>query len=168
MFVPFDSLPAGSRVWIYQSNRVLAEEEVALANSHLRAFTDEWVVHGQPLASSYSIRYNQFVILAADESDQTASGCSIDSSVRAIRELGERLHIDFFDRSLVAFLLRDQVTLVPLKNLKENFIDGILSVGTLTFNNLIATREELESKWLLPAGDSWVKRYIPNALANVK
>lgn len=168
MFVSFDSLPRGSRVWIFQSNRGLTDQEVQVADTRLRAFTEEWVVHGSPLAASYSIRYNQFIILAADESDQTASGCSIDSSVRALRELENLMSIDLFDRNQVAFLVEGKVTLFPLKNLKEKFATGILSGETLTFNNLAGTIDELQNKWLLPAVETWVKRYIPNTLANVK
>lgn len=168
MFVPFDSLPSGSRVWIFQSNRRLTDQEMQIAEARLRAFTEEWVVHGSPLASSYSIRYNQFFILAADESDQMASGCSIDSSVRALRELETLLNIDLFDRNQVAFLVEGKVTLLPLKNLKENFATRILSGDTLTFNNLVGTTDELQDRWVLPAADTWVKRYIPNTLANVK
>src|SRR5690606_1059724 len=121
MFVPFESLPSDARIWIFQSNRRFTSDELQLAESHLRDFTEQWVVHGAPLRSSYSIRHDQFVILAADERDQAASGCSIDSSVRAVKELEARLQVSLFDRNLIAFLEGDRVSLYPLKELKEKF-----------------------------------------------
>src|SRR5690606_41191692 len=72
------------RVWIFQANRALTNNEVQIANERLRAFTDEWQVHGAPLDSSYSVRHNQFIVLAADESQQSASGCSIRSEERRV------------------------------------------------------------------------------------
>ncbi len=168
MFVPFESLPPAARVWVFQSNRPFTDEERVIAGEKLRAFTDEWAVHGTPIPTSYSIRHNQFIVLAADESQQAASGCSIDSSVRALQQIGTQLGIDLFDRSRVAFLQEAEVRLWPLIALKEKFSTGILNEATLTFNNLVATKAELDASWLLPAGETWVKRYIPNALAKVK
>lgn len=168
MFIPFESLPADSRVWIFQANRALTNNEVQIANERLRAFTDEWQVHGAPLDSSYSVRHNQFIVLAADESQQSASGCSIDSSVRVLKELQDILGVELFDRNQVAFLLNGSVTLIDRKDLKEKFSDGILNEETLTFNNLAGTKKELETSWLIAARDTWLRRYIPNALSKVK
>lgn len=168
MFVPFEALPDTSRVWVFQSNRALTAAECEVVDAALRAFTDEWAVHGTPMDTSYSIRYNRFIVLAADESRQAASGCSIDSSVRVLKEIEARLDLNLFDRNLIAFLRNDEVEVWPLNALKEKFTDGILNELTLTFNNLVGTKAELGSRWLLPVGETWVKRYLPNALANVK
>lgn len=168
MFVPFENLPLRSRVWVFQSNRPFTAEELKSADLKLRAFTDEWAVHGNPFETSYSIRYNQFIILAADESAQSASGCSIDSSVRVLKALEQLFGVRLLDRNNVAFLQSDEVTLVPLQDLKQKFKDGILNEDSLAFNNLVATRQELEESWLAPAGQTWLKRYILNPLAKVK
>lgn len=165
MFVPFESLPPGARVWVFQASRPLTDPEIQVAHERLRAFTESWVVHGSPLDSSYSIRHRQFIVLAADESSQRASGCSIDSSVRVLKELQALLGVDLFDRNQIAFLEGDKVRLVPLKELKQKFDDGILSGDTLTFNNIVDTREALETAWLVPASETWLKRYLSNALA---
>lgn len=168
MFVPFESLPSSSRVWVFQSNRPFRNDEAGFVEEALRAFTDQWAVHGSPFDTTYSIRYNQFIILAADESRQSASGCSIDSSVRVLKEIEARLGVDLFNREQVAFLVNDQVVLWPMKDLKEKFATGILTANSLTFNNLVATKGELDSRWIIPAGETWVKRYIPNAVADAK
>ncbi len=167
MFVPFESLPPTSRVWVFQASRPLTAPEMEAADAALRAFTDEWAVHGTPMETSYNIRHNRFIVLAADESRQAASGCSIDSSVRVLKEIEIRLDITLLDRNQVAFLRDDNVEAWPLNVLKEKFTGGILNEHTLTFNNLISTKAELEDRWLLPVSETWVKRYLPNALANV-
>jgi hypothetical protein len=168
MFVAFDSLPAEARIWIFQSNRLLTGDETKVAESRLRSFTDEWAVHGTPLRTSYTIRYDHFIILAADESEQNASGCSIDSSVRSLKEIEEALGIQLFDRNMIAFLSHGKVVLIPMTGLKQNFQDGTLNEDTLTFNNLVSTKGELEKGWLVPAGATWLKRYMHKPLAKVK
>lgn len=168
MFVPFESLPSTSRVWVFQASRCFSADEVKQVGELLRSFTDEWAVHGTPIDTSYSIRYNQFIILAADESQQAASGCSIDSSVRVLKNIEQQLGVELFNRNLVAFLRDDCVELVSLKDLKEKFSAGILNRDRLTFNNLVNTKRELERGWLVPAGETWLQRYIPNPLAKVR
>jgi hypothetical protein len=168
MFVSFESLPPTSRIWIFQANRSFSTQEVETVSTMLREFTDEWAVHGTPIGTSYSIQYNQFIILAADETQQSASGCSIDSSVRVLKSIEQLLAIELFNRDLVAFLADGRVQLIPLKNLKEKFAAGILNDESLTFNNLVNTKGDLEKGWAVPAGETWLQRYIPNPLAKVK
>jgi hypothetical protein len=168
MFVPFESLPSTSRIWIFQSNRPFTDKEIELLNSRLHSFTEQWNVHGMPLNTSYRIAYNQFIVLAADESEQTASGCSIDSSVRALKAVEQALGLSLFDRTRVVFKNAEGCVTLPLSDVKENFLNGILKENTLTFNNLVKTKGELETEWLVPARDTWVRRYIPNPLVKVK
>jgi len=167
MFVPFESLPPTARVWIFQANRPFTDEELTTVHSRLRALTEEWSVHGSPLETSYSVRFDQFIVLAADESGQSASGCSIDNSVRVLKALEESFGIRLFDRNQVAFKSGDHVLLVPLEELKQKFQDRILNQDSLTFNNLAGTRSEFDDKWLVPAGETWLSRYIPNPLVKL-
>jgi hypothetical protein len=167
MFVPFSTLPDESRVWVFQANRRLTREESALAAERLRTFTDEWSVHGSPLRTSFRIEFDQFIILAADESAQNASGCSIDSSVRVLKSVEQALGIQLFERNLVAFKKAEEVMMLPVKELKQNFMDGILTEDTLTFNNLVPTKSAFEKEWITPAGATWLKRYMRDPLAKV-
>lgn len=164
MFVPFSSLPPSARVWVFQANRPLTATEIALAEAGLRQFTEAWTVHGSPLNTSFDIRFGQFIILAADESDMSASGCSIDSSVRALKEIGEALKVDFFDRNQVAFNLGGEVRMIPVGKLKEKFSDGTLNGDTLAFNNLVNNISEFNARWLTPACNTWLKRYLSTAV----
>jgi len=134
----------------------------------LRRFSDEWAVHGSPLDTSFTLKFDQFIVLAADESRQSASGCSIDSSVRVLKEIEQSMGIELLDRNQVAFKTDKGILLVPVQELKQKFQAGILNEDSLTFNNLVDTKAEFEKNWLLPAGDTWLKRYIPNLLAKVK
>jgi len=168
MFVPFDTLPAAARIWIFQADRPFTPEELIIVEKSLRAFTAGWVVHGSPFNTSFVVKFNQFIVLAADESGQNASECSIDSSVRVLKEIEHDLGVHLFDRNLVAFRKGDEIVLVHAQELKQKFHAGILNEDTLTFNNLVSTKAEFENHWLVPAGETWLKRFIPNPLAKVK
>lgn len=167
MYVPFETLPPEARIWIYQSNRPFSVGERRIVEDQLHQFSSEWSVHGMPLNTSYKVEYNQFIILGADEEHQNASGCSIDSSVRALKAIEEAVGVQLFDRNMVAFKRGEEVMTIPLKELKQKFTDGTLNEDSLTFNNLVSTRSAFDAQWLLPANQTWLKRYMPNPLAKV-
>jgi len=168
MFVPFESLAPESRVWVFQANRPFTADELKLVENRIRQFTGEWAAHGNQLKTSFTLQFDQFIILAADENHETPSGCSIDSSVRVLKEIEQTLGVQLFDRNLVAFKPAGQVVLVPRQELKQKFHDGILNEDTPAFNNLVSTKSAFEQSWLVPAGETWLKRYIPKELAKLK
>ena len=166
MFVPFASLPANSRLWIYQSDRPLIAAEEKFLLSALVAFCEQWKAHGQDLKTSFKIEYHHFVILAVDENYNDASGCSIDGSVRILKSLQQeslRLAggINFFDRSRVAFLLDDEIKTCPLAELKNLFSSGRLTATSPTFDNLVATKSDFDKAWLTTVEKSWLIKYLP-------
>ncbi len=161
MLVPFSSLPDHARLWIYQSNRKFNLEEISIISEVLASFTKEWEAHGAPLLASFEIRFDRVIILAADEKSHAASGCSIDDSVRNIKGLGERLGIDFFDRTQIAFHSEQGVITVPLPELKQAYDQGKWDHQSLFINTLVNTKGELENSLLVPASSTWLKRYLP-------
>ncbi|WP_128547434.1 hypothetical protein [Larkinella soli] len=163
MWTSFDKLPDTARTWVYQSSRPLTEAEVAAIEKDIQPAVDNWAAHGTPLLGSVQLRNNRFLIIAVDEGHHLPSGCSIDASVRWVREIGLALNTDFFDRS-VAFLSQDGVAhTLPLPQVKAAVADGQITPETTIFNNLVATKAELENNWQVKAGDSWLKRYFNRA-----
>lgn len=160
MHVPFESLPSIARVWIFQASRKFTFEEKNILTEQLQAFTETWVTHGHPMQASFQIPFDHFVVLAADEGYTAASGCSIDDSVRTIKSVADRIGVDFFNRSLVAFQTDAVgIDLIALDQLKTTHAAGQWNAETLTFNNLIATKAQLP-QWRVPAGSTWLKRYL--------
>src|SRR6478609_8663044 len=147
MFIPFEKLPPHSRVWLYQADRPFSADEEKIISNSLTNFCSCWEAHGNPLQTSFKIEYHQFVILTVDESSAGASGCSIDGSVRVLKELGNQLHVDFFDRSQVAFLENEKIQSYSLVQLKSLFQSGKLTATSQTFNNLVVNKAEMESNW---------------------
>lgn len=92
----------------------------------------------------------------ADETATGVSGCSTDSSVRLIKELEKIFNVDLFDRLTLAFVVKNEVQLLPFTQLRHAIENNFLTKETLYFNNLVATKEDLENKWLRPMSESWL------------
>lgn len=165
MLSDFDQLGSGARVWVYQANRAMNQAEQQEILQKLSAFLNQWAAHGSALQASGKIVKDHFLIIGVDESFQMASGCSIDSSVRFMQDLGQEYKIDFFQRTNLAFLEDDIVKLTPLAELKSAVEEGRVKPDSLFFNNTIQTKGELDSSWCVKASESWLKRYFSTTLS---
>jgi hypothetical protein len=155
--VEFDG---SSRVWIYQSSRRFAISEAFQLEEMLKEFTTSWNSHGVPVKGYANLFFGQFIILMADERASHVSGCSTDSSVRLIKEMEKRFSVQMFDRQLLAFLIKDNVQLLPLSQLAFAAGNGFIQPETLYFNNTVLTKTELEKDWIIPVKESWLASRI--------
>ncbi len=160
MYVSYRELPNSSRVWIYQSNRELTQEEIEIISAKAILFIDQWTRHGDDLKGSFTIKYNQFLVIALDESFNDASGCSIDASVRFIKSLEEELTIDLMDKLNVSFKDGDRINIVKLSDFQEFAKEKKINSETVVFNNMVNTKEEFENKWEVSAKESWHNRFL--------
>ena len=160
MYVAFDHLPPRARVWIYQASRPLTEVELVPLLPRLAAFAEEWTSHGRQLAASAQFLHQQFLVIGLDEEVAGASGCSIDASVRFVRELEQQLGIDLLEKSRMAFLTEGQLRLLNRRELREAIAAGQITADTLYFNNTLNTKGELVHQWPAPAGQTWLAVYF--------
>ncbi len=160
MFVKFESLVNSSKVWIYQSNREFTANEVNEISEVLKDFVGSWKRHSKDLKASYQIRYNQFIILAIDESYNNFSGCSIDASTNLFKNIEEKYHVDMFNKLNIAFKNGDHINIVTLSDFQKYVKEKKINKKTIVFNNMITTKKELENEWELAAEDSWHSRYF--------
>ncbi len=63
MFIEFKDLAKNSRVWIYQSDRAFTKNEIALISLKAEDFINSWTRHGDDLKGSFTIKYNQFLVI---------------------------------------------------------------------------------------------------------
>ena len=145
-----------SRVWIYQSNRLFTLSEALEIEEMLKDFTRQWKSHGTQVKGEAHLFFGQFIVLIADETATGVSGCSTDSSVRLIKDIEQKFTVNMFDRTTLAFIVKDKVQLLPLSQLQYAVDNGFINADTLYFNNLVQTKEELETKWIVPVRDSWL------------
>ena len=153
--LPEDFSPQ-SRVWVYQSSRTFMLSEALEMEELLNRFAAEWRSHGADVNAYANLFFGQFLVLMADETDTSVSGCSTDSSVNFVKNLGEKYGVDFFNRTNLAFFSKDKIQVLPLNQLNYAVEHGFINADTLYFNNLVQTKAELENTWIIPVKDSWL------------
>ncbi|MFN8265282.1 MAG: hypothetical protein U0T11_04395 [Chitinophagaceae bacterium] len=149
-----------SRVWIYQSSRLFGMGEALQIEDLINHFIANWKSHGAPVKGFGTLFFGQFIILMADEQATNVGGCSTDSSVRLIKEIENLYKVSMFDRQSLAFVIKDKVQLLPLNQLQYAVDNGFIEADTLYFNNLVATKKEMEENWLIPLQSSWLKQRV--------
>ena len=160
MFVPFETLPDSSRVWVFQANRSFTEEEQSEIKEKLQAFIEQWTAHGANLQASYEMRYKRFIILALDQKMNAATGCSIDESVRFIQQLEKDYNVDLLDKMNVSYKQGEFVAYKTLTDFRKMAKEKAVSPKTIVFNNLVNNKAEYLSDWEVPASESWHKRFL--------
>ncbi|TKC61245.1 ABC transporter ATPase [Pedobacter hiemivivus] len=153
-----------SKVWIYQSNRAFTNDEVSAIQQKLDDFTSQWKAHGHQLKATAQIRHQFFIVFIVDEASAGVTGCSIDASVRIIKDIEQTYKVDLFDRFNIAYKIDGKVIVTN----KEDFetLVNIKTVGpkTIVFNNLVQNLEEFETKWETPFEQSWHSKVFAHLL----
>lgn len=160
MLVDFNTLPDTARIWIYQASRSFTPEELAAINTELSDFLVHWTAHGNDLKAGYEIRYKRFLVIALDQSAQSATGCSIDASVHFIQQLEKNYKVDLLDKMNVSYKQGEFVAYKTLLEFKAMAKQKAISKNTIVFNNLVATKAEYKEHWEVPASDSWHARFV--------
>lgn len=160
MFVPFDLLPDHARVWIYPSSRSFTANERALIREKAKVFIEQWTAHGAELQAGIDLPYDRFFVLGLNESVQSASGCSIDSSVHFIQSLENDFDVTLLDKMNVTYRNNDNIEYIPLNEFRIKANKKQINANVIVFNNLVMNKLEYDSLWEVPASSSWHSRYF--------
>ena len=88
------------------------------------------------------MHFSQHLIFSVDESIESASGCSIDSSVRLMKQLESELQVDFFNCLFVLVYKETEIKRAHIQKLNQ-FLDW------KTWNPLAINLEEVRtSLWI--------------------
>jgi hypothetical protein len=163
MYIPFDQMPLHSRIWMYQADRKFSSEEKEFIFLQLTQFCQQWNTHGTSMPTSFDIKFDQIILLAVDETHLSASGCSIDSSVRAIRQIEEQLNINLLDQGKISYLNpNEELEVTSAFAVKSKIQEGAIVAETPIINPLVNKIEDLSSHWKIQANESWLKKYFSN------
>jgi hypothetical protein len=128
----------GSKIWLYQTNRAVESAEQEMLQNLLEEFAQQWMAHGKSLQAKFWFHNPFLLVCEVDESLWGASGCSIDSKVRFLKELGSRYDIDFFVRMKTIARLSSG----SYQQLDFNEIKNHLSLDAV-FNPSVARSEDM-------------------------
>lgn len=152
-----------ARVWIYQADKFLTEEETVYARRQLHQFMKNWTSHNNELLTYGNIFHRRFLALFVDESMAHTSGCSIDSSVAFVKSLGTELNVDFFDRMNYAYfenVEEKHIKMIAHQDLSDHYNQGKINDDTLFIDNLVKTKGEFLTQWVKPLKESWHHRFV--------
>ncbi len=113
----FEHFPAESKIWLYLADRELTATEANEIQARLDEFIAKWATHGKELIADAKVVGNRFIIVVSDDQKVKASGCSIDSTVRVIKELGEQYGVNFFNRLNVLVQQGEELKIAPYHEL---------------------------------------------------
>jgi hypothetical protein len=159
-----ENFSKNTRVWIYQSSRLFTLSEALQLEDDLKQFGENWLSHGASVNASCFLFFGYFIILMADEAEITVSGCSTDSSVRFVKNIEQSYNVSLFDRTNLAFIVKDKIELLPLSQVNYAIQNGYINDSTLFFDNAIQDISAFKNKWIVPVADSWLGKRLNNKI----
>jgi hypothetical protein len=154
------TMAAHARVWVYKSARSFTAEEQVLIRSRGQAFTASWAAHGASLDACVDVLHDHFVVIAVDEQQATASGCSIDKSVRFVSDLEQELGLSLTDRMVVLYERDGVIQACRVPEVEGLLRSGTLSADTPIFDDLVGTKGDLDARFRGPLRASWMARFL--------
>jgi hypothetical protein len=146
MRVSLDQMSDDSKVWIYTANRRISKEEQEQFTPMLDQFAAQWTAHKLNVKATVFFEGDYLLVLMADESLNPVSGCSIDSSVHFVQELGNKMNIDFFNRHIVLVKDNEQLGFYGTEQLSE--LSG--KDDCYVLNSLVNTKKSFIDSLYIP------------------
>ena len=149
MLVDFNTTADQSRIWIYAAEQKLTQDQEGHILKAISAHLQNWEAHKVPLTAGVTILENHFIVVALDESENGASGCSIDTLQKLIQNLEKELSVSLLNRLNVFCKIEDEILCIPSFKL-----EGIAKANTLFYDLTIQKKSELHS-YLKPISEGW-------------
>ena len=153
MFLPFENISSESRIWIFSSAIKISEDSQKDISERIIKFLNSWKHHGVDLPCSFKILDAFFIIIALDQSNNSAGGCSIDQMFNCISDIDQQFDLSLLDRSKMHFFIDNRVLCYPLEKVDVKFSDYLF------FDQTIDKKKQLDD-WLILLKNSWFKRFL--------
>ena len=161
MLVDFKLLSDSSKLWVFQSDKIISPSNQKILINEISPFLTDWSSHGAEIKSSFEIRYDLFLIISVDEEINSASGCSIDKLTKFIIQISNEIGVDFFNRLNVAYKSDSKkINLISLSDFKTLISEGKINEESIVFNNLIKTKKDYIEQWEVQLKNSWHKTLL--------
>ncbi len=155
----FSALPDTARLWVFAASRPLNPDERGVLLGAVDAFLDQWHAHGVPLDCARDLRDDQFLFVGVDQDAAGVSGCSVDSLVRTMKDLGQKLGANLLDHGSVFYRDGTRVRRVSRDEFADAAARGTVTPETTVFDNTVATAGDLRAgAWEAPASRTWHAR----------
>lgn len=153
----FDSLPDHARVWVFPVQDPLTPSEVDSLLEAVDGFLDGWAAHGAPLSGARDWVEDRFLLVAVDPTTVPPSGCSIDSMVRALQGVEDRLGKKIVGHGPLYLRAEDgSVARMTRAEFRQAAKEGRVTLDTSVFDTTLTALGDLRAGRLeRPARESW-------------
>lgn len=159
---PLASLPGDSRVWCFGASERPSDPAIAGLRASMEEFLQTWTAHRADLRAGFDWLHDRFLVIAVDESDVAASGCSIDALTGAVRSLEASADVTLLDAAPIWY--RDEAGAIrqagrdEFRRLAER---GDVGPETAVFDITVQALEDVRTgAWEVEAGRSWHARLL--------
>ena len=158
-----ENSPREAKVWVYGFKEILNPQNKELVQTKLDSFILNWQYHGKPVNGDFEIVDDHFVILTTNDS---ISGCSIDSSVALFKELKNNHSLDALDQNLIFYRSSEGVNAVKRHEFQVLVSMDKITDSTKVFNLSVTSVGDVHNgDFELDFIESWhsqaFKRNIP-------
>jgi hypothetical protein len=154
--VAFSSLPDNARVWVFGSAEALSPDSETLLLAAVDDYLAGWRAHGSPLTVARDWRDARFLAIGVDQTQENASGCSLDALFRVLQGLESRLGSSLLGNARVYF--RDPNGLVQVTD-RAGFVTmaqtGSIGPHSRVFDLSVQTAAGWRDRFEKGAADSW-------------
>ena len=154
MLADFHMLPEESRIWIYASEKALNTEQKSHILNYISEHLKGWNAHKIPLTAGVTILEDHFIVVALDEGENGASGCSIDTLQNTIQKIEQEFSIDLMNRLNVFCNIDNKTECIPSFKL-----GSIAKADTLFYDLTILTKSDLNI-YLKPISEGWCAHLV--------
>lgn len=160
MIVDFNTIPNYCKLWVFPSSRKFYPQEIADLQQRIEAFLTNWTNEGNPIECSYSLKYDRFIVITANDAEISLTLKAHDDLTAFILGLEAIYNIVLLDKINVCYKQGAFVQYKDLIAFKKMMKNNGVSKKTTVFDNMITTKEELENDWEINIMDSWLGRLL--------
>ena len=154
--VAFSSLPEDARVWIFGSAEELSPDHAATLLESVDEYLEDWRAHGSPLTVAREWRDDRFLTIGVDQSEENASGCSLDALFRVLQGLEKRIDTSLLGNSRVYYRSSGgSIRATDRTGFAEQAENGSIGGDTPVFDLSVQTVGEWKERFETSAVNSW-------------
>lgn len=151
-----NNFPLESKCWIYAADRILTPLEIENIKDSGKLFVQSWTSHQKQMHATVDVLHDLFIIITVDESQADISGCGIDKSVAWVKQLGEKLNINFFNRTQIEMQLSDgSFNIVSKAAIASMLKNNAVNHQTIFANKNISNLNEFQQSFYVTLESTW-------------
>ena len=160
MIVGFSTIPEEAKIWVFPSNRKFYPQEIEELKTSIETFLNSWKDNRIEVECSYLIKYDRFIIVTANDTENGLSLEGHDALISFFIELEKKYEIVLLDKINVCYKQGEFVQYKDLIEFKKLIKSKAVSESTTVFNNMITVKEELRYNWEINIMESWLGRLV--------